>query len=356
MQLFVRSSPLPRQPGRPGDPSAADRKALSYAWDLNGDGVFETPGRSVTFDASGIDGPAVRTASVRVTDPNGASASATAGIEIRNVAPAAVTIRTQPPAKTGADYLSASELKALFSGAEMATTVEDGTPVHVWMNADGSLVAQTNERNNLARDGRWLVVRPDKTCLEFEESNGGGWRVTPRAEYAIGCFRVRKIDGVYKRYDLDGKEFAGKWELTPGEPTRESSNLRSPIPDGPLTAKQIKAVFTAATLDGVSSDGSADEIHEFLADGRLEANYNPAPSTFYVMEGSWRVQQDNRLCIDWPTRVNVVQGCYGVVKSGGGLELVDDAGSAVWWYDLPDRSFARLPPPRTEAPKISKNR
>jgi len=53
------------------DPEGA---LLSYDWDLDGDGVFETPGQSVTFSARGINAPATRTAIVRVTDDSGNTA------------------------------------------------------------------------------------------------------------------------------------------------------------------------------------------------------------------------------------------------------------------------------------------
>src|SRR6476661_5748607 len=47
--------------------------SLHYAWDLDNDGTFETPGQTVTFSAADIDGPATRTIAVRVTDDGGQS-------------------------------------------------------------------------------------------------------------------------------------------------------------------------------------------------------------------------------------------------------------------------------------------
>ena len=37
------------------DPDFDD--VLSYAWDLDNDGIFETPGQSATFEAANLDGP-----------------------------------------------------------------------------------------------------------------------------------------------------------------------------------------------------------------------------------------------------------------------------------------------------------
>jgi predicted extracellular nuclease len=61
------------------DPEGA---LLSYDWDLDGDGIFETPGQSVTFSASGLDAPATRTVSVRVTDDFGNTAVDTASVDV----------------------------------------------------------------------------------------------------------------------------------------------------------------------------------------------------------------------------------------------------------------------------------
>jgi hypothetical protein len=67
--------------------SDPDGDSLTYAWDLNGDGTFETPGQSVTYAAG--DGPATNTVSVRATDPAGLASTSSATVSIRNVAPTA---------------------------------------------------------------------------------------------------------------------------------------------------------------------------------------------------------------------------------------------------------------------------
>lgn len=64
-----------------------DGDALSYAWDLNNDGIFESPGKSVTFSAAALDGPAVVTISVLVTDEYGATATDIAYVYVENMSP-----------------------------------------------------------------------------------------------------------------------------------------------------------------------------------------------------------------------------------------------------------------------------
>lgn len=67
--------------------SDANGDVLTYTWDLDNDGTFETGGNPVTFNAGGLSGPSTRTVAVRVTDPLGLSASTTATVAILNVAP-----------------------------------------------------------------------------------------------------------------------------------------------------------------------------------------------------------------------------------------------------------------------------
>jgi hypothetical protein len=61
--------------------------ALSYAWDLDDNGTFETPGQSVAF--SGGDGPASPVVRVRVTDDAGLTSTGQAVVSVLNVAPTA---------------------------------------------------------------------------------------------------------------------------------------------------------------------------------------------------------------------------------------------------------------------------
>jgi endonuclease/exonuclease/phosphatase family metal-dependent hydrolase len=61
--------------------------ALSYAWDLDGDGSFESPGQTVSFSAE--DGPASTVVRVRTTDDAGLTSTAEVPVTVANVAPTA---------------------------------------------------------------------------------------------------------------------------------------------------------------------------------------------------------------------------------------------------------------------------
>jgi hypothetical protein len=65
--------------------------ALTYAWDLDNNGTYETPGQTVAFSAASIDGPAMRTVGVRVSDGS-ATATDTAQVTITNLPPTAAFV------------------------------------------------------------------------------------------------------------------------------------------------------------------------------------------------------------------------------------------------------------------------
>jgi len=62
---------------------------LTYAWDLDNNGSFETSGQNVTFSAAALDGPSSHTVGVQVTDDGGLTATDTATVNVTNVAPQA---------------------------------------------------------------------------------------------------------------------------------------------------------------------------------------------------------------------------------------------------------------------------
>ena len=79
---------------------------LTYAWDLDNNGSFETPGQNVTVSAAALDGPNSVTVKVKATDPLGLSAESTATVNVLNVVPSVTAsfaansvsaARTTPP-------------------------------------------------------------------------------------------------------------------------------------------------------------------------------------------------------------------------------------------------------------------
>ena len=77
-----------------GGSGADSNGAVSFAWDLNNDGIFETSGAQAAFSAAGIDGPATRPIAFRVTDAAGNIKTLNPTIAINNVDPTATPTGT----------------------------------------------------------------------------------------------------------------------------------------------------------------------------------------------------------------------------------------------------------------------
>lgn len=59
-----------------------EQGAVTFDWDLDNNGSFETPGQSVTFDAAALTAPSTHTIVVRATDPYGNSATAQTTVDV----------------------------------------------------------------------------------------------------------------------------------------------------------------------------------------------------------------------------------------------------------------------------------
>ena len=83
---------------------------LTFAWDLDNNGTFETPGQSVTFSAATLDGPGSHTIKVQVTDNGGLSTVAQTTVDVLNVAPTVdvPAVAAEPSIKGSAATASAT--------------------------------------------------------------------------------------------------------------------------------------------------------------------------------------------------------------------------------------------------------
>jgi PKD repeat protein len=72
-----------------GSGSDPDGDPLTYAWDLDNDGSFETAGQNPTFSAAGRDGPSSQAVVLQVCDDKDACDTSSSEVNITNVAPTA---------------------------------------------------------------------------------------------------------------------------------------------------------------------------------------------------------------------------------------------------------------------------
>jgi hypothetical protein len=78
-------------------------QTLAYAWDLNNDGTYETPGQSVLFDAAALTAPSSYTVKVRVTDNGGLTAVNEATVNVQKWTVFFPYVR-KPPATSTANF------------------------------------------------------------------------------------------------------------------------------------------------------------------------------------------------------------------------------------------------------------
>jgi uncharacterized protein len=103
--------------------------ALTYAWDLDDNGTFETPGQTVTFSAD--DGPATPTVKVQVTDNGGLTDVAQATVTVSNVAP---TVTSLTPSSSNGLVGE----PVIFTGAATDPSAADTTAGFTWAFDAGS--------------------------------------------------------------------------------------------------------------------------------------------------------------------------------------------------------------------------
>jgi hypothetical protein len=124
-----------------GTGSDPDEDPLTFAWDLDDDGTFETAGAAATISAATLDGPATRTVHLRVCDSRDQCDVADATIDLTNEPPSA-TFGVPAAARDGALVLSLAS--AADPSAADAATLEfrfdcgDGRGWSAW--GDGSSV------------------------------------------------------------------------------------------------------------------------------------------------------------------------------------------------------------------------
>jgi parallel beta-helix repeat protein len=114
--------------------------ALTYAWDLDNDGSFETAGQSVSFSAAGLDGPSQRTIRVQATDLQELTAVDEATVNIANVTP------TVGPITAPMDPVQANT--PINTTADFTDPGVADTHTAVWDWGDGtSSAGEVNESN-----------------------------------------------------------------------------------------------------------------------------------------------------------------------------------------------------------------
>lgn len=150
-----------------GSGSDPDGDPITFAWDLDNNGTFETPGQNVTFSAAGLDGPSSRTVVLQVCDDKGACTTSSTTVNITNVAPTVGTI-TAPTSPLPVN--SAVNTSATFTDPGVLDT-----HTAVWNWGDGTTSAgSVDELNHIVTGTHTYTVAGVYTLqLTVTDKDGG---------------------------------------------------------------------------------------------------------------------------------------------------------------------------------------
>lgn len=104
--------------------SDVDGDTITYSWDLDNNGSFETPGQSVTFDNVGQDGSF--TIAVRADDGRGGVTTATTTVNVTNVAPTVTITNNGPASENTAVTVSGVVSDAGFAETPLTASINWG--------------------------------------------------------------------------------------------------------------------------------------------------------------------------------------------------------------------------------------
>jgi endonuclease/exonuclease/phosphatase family metal-dependent hydrolase len=156
---------------------------VTYAWDLDGDGTFETPGQAATFSAAGLDGPTSRAIAVRATDDGGLSGVDSVAVAITNVGPTVRSAFTPFAVACGTDN-GALEASVADPGPDtFSASVDwgDGSPAEA-LGAVGSSFAPLHTYAAAGLYEATLTVTDD-------DGGTGSFAASVRVNYAVTVLR-----------------------------------------------------------------------------------------------------------------------------------------------------------------------
>ncbi|MBI3000509.1 MAG: SBBP repeat-containing protein [Deltaproteobacteria bacterium] len=241
-----------------GSGSDPDGDPLTYAWDLDNNGSFETPGQNPSFSAAGRDGPSSQTVVLRVCDTHNACATSNATVNITNVGPT-VGVISAPAAPV-------QVTTAVTTSANFTDPGVPDTHTAVWSWGDGTTsagtVTETNGSGSVTGSHTYIAAGVYTVTLTVTDDDGGSGQsifqfvvvFDPSAGFVTGGGWINSPAGAYAADpSLTGKaNFGFVSRYWPG----------ATVPEG-----QTEFRFNVANLNFHSSN------YEWLVVGGARAQY-----------------------------------------------------------------------------------
>ena len=320
--------------------AAAD--VLSYAWDLDGDTVFETTGASATFDASSLDGPTSIAVGFRVTDDDGGVAYDTATINVVNVNPTADAGGTYSVDEGGTVTLTGT-------GSDIAADVLS----YAW-DLDGDSVYETAGATPVfdasSLDGPTSIavgfrVTDDDGGVAYDTATINVVNVNPTAD-AGGTYSVDEggtvtltgtgsdiaADVLSYAWDLDGDSV---YETAGATPVFDASSL-----DGPtsiavgfrVTDDDGGVAYDTATINVVNVNPTADAGGTYSVDegGTVTLTGTGSDIAADVLSYAWDLDGDSVYETAGATPVFDASSLDGPTSIAVGFRVTDDDGGVAY--------------------------
>jgi hypothetical protein len=161
---------------------------LTYSWDLDNDGIFETPGQSAIFDAALLTAPATFIVNVQVTDDGGLTAEDSATINVIYNFTGFFPPVVNPPAINMSKAGSAISLKFSLGGDKGLDIFALGYPQSVQIACDTGAILGIPEQT-VNPGGSSLTYNPLTNQYTYPWKTIKGWAGTCRQ------LTVKLIDG-----------------------------------------------------------------------------------------------------------------------------------------------------------------
>ena len=193
-----------------------ENSPLTYAWDLDNEGGFETTGQEVSFSAVGHDGPTSKTIAVQVTDDGGLTATDQATVNVTNAAPSvgAITAPLEPVAITTVVNASANFTdpgisdthSAIWEWGDGTTSVGTAAGGVVSGNHTFTLAGVYTLKVTVTDDESSSAQQTFQFVVAYNSSGGfvtgGGWIESPSGAYiANPAFTGKANFGFVSKYE-----------------------------------------------------------------------------------------------------------------------------------------------------------